>query len=140
MNNTIFRVVAGGLFLLAAISCNTQTQSGNKQTGPAEAAQNSAKQHYQVGDQVPNELVCMVNDAYMGKPQIAVPVNGKTYYGCCQMCVKKLNEQESSRMAIDPASGKKVDKVDAYIVLLDEQGTVGYFESEDSYTAFGKNN
>ncbi len=47
-------------------------------------------------------LVCMVNDAYTGVTQIPVPVNGKTYYGCCQGCVDKLNNMESPKMAIDP--------------------------------------
>jgi hypothetical protein len=28
---------------------------------------------YAKGDQVPNEMVCMVNNAYMGKKQIEVP-------------------------------------------------------------------
>lgn len=83
-------------------------------------------------------LVCMVNDAYMGKPQIPVPVNGKTYYGCCQGCVDKLNNEEAARTAIDPYSGKKVDKAEAYIVLTNQNGTVSYFESEDNYTAYGK--
>lgn len=62
-------------------------------------------------------LVCMVNDAYMGKPQIPVPVNGKTYYGCCEMCVDKLNNIESARIAIDPFSGNQVDKSEAFIVV-----------------------
>ncbi|WP_246054093.1 MULTISPECIES: hypothetical protein [Antarcticibacterium] len=52
--------------------------------------------NYQVGDHVPNELVCMVNNAYMGKSQMPVPVNGKTYYGCCEMCVGKLTNEETS--------------------------------------------
>ena len=73
-------------------------------------------------------LVCMVNDAYMGKPQIPVPVNGKTYYGCCEMCVDKLNNLESARIAIDPYSGNPVDKSEAYIVLMNPQGAVAYFE------------
>lgn len=90
----------------------------------------------EIGTPIDPSLVCMVNDTYMAKPQIPVPVNGKTYYGCCQICVKKLNDQEDSRTATDPQSGKKVDKVEAYIVLLDNQGTVGYFESQRSYEAF----
>ncbi len=91
---------------------------------------------YAVGDHVPTEQVCMVNDAYMAKEQIPVPVNGKTYYGCCQMCVKTLNEQEDARIAVDPFSGKKVDKTEAYIVLLKDDGTVGYFKSEENYVAY----
>ena len=136
MKNSVFRLLTGGLFLTAALGCNTQSQPENEQAKQPDVTQATDKQDYQVGDQVPNELVCMVNDAYMGKPQIAVPVNGKTYYGCCQMCVKKLNEQESARTAFDPHSGRMIDKVDAYIVLLDEQGTVGYFESQKSYESF----
>lgn len=84
-------------------------------------------------------LVCMVNDAYMGKPQIPVPVNGKTYYGCCEMCVDKLNNIESARIAIDPFSGNQVDKSEAFIVVTNPQGAVAYFESEANYNAFKKN-
>lgn len=84
-------------------------------------------------------LVCMVNDAYMGVAQIPVPVNGKTYYGCCQGCVDKLNNLESARIAIDPYSGNPVDKSEAYIVLMNTQGAVAYFESETNYSAFKKN-
>lgn len=84
-------------------------------------------------------LVCMVNDAYMGKPQIPVPVNGKTYYGCCEMCVDKLNNIESARIAIDPFSGNQVDKSEAFIVVTNTQGAVAYFESEANYSAFKKN-
>jgi YHS domain-containing protein len=84
-------------------------------------------------------LVCMINDAYMEVTQIPVPVNGKTYYGCCQGCVDKLNNMESTRMAIDPCSGNPVDKSEAYIVLTNPQGAVAYFKSESNYNAF-KNN
>lgn len=98
----------------------------------------TTQQDYQVGSQVPNELVCMVNDAYMGKPQIPVPVNGKTYYGCCQMCVGTLNKNESARTAKDPFSGKSVDKTEAYIVLVKEEGEVAYFESKENYLKYKK--
>ncbi len=94
--------------------------------------------NYQLGDHIPNELVCMVNNAYMGTPQIKVPVNGKTYYGCCDMCVGKLNNDESARMGKDPLSGANVDKSQAYIVLSSEDGAVAYFESEDSYKNYKK--
>ena len=94
---------------------------------------------YAVGDQVPSIQVCMVNDAYMAKDQIPVPVNGKTYYGCCQMCVKTLNEQETARIAIDPQTNEKVDKTEAYIVLLDKEGTVGYFKNKANAEAYANN-
>jgi len=74
----------------------------------------------------------------MGKSQIEVPVNGKIYYGCCEMCVHRLNKEESSRMTIDPFSGKNVDKSEAYIVLKKANGEVAYFESEANYQSFSK--
>lgn len=54
------------------------------------------------GEPVSHNLVCMVNNMYMGNKQIAVPVSNKTYYGCCQKCVKDLNTDESTRFAVDP--------------------------------------
>lgn len=96
----------------------------------------ASNQNYAVGSQIPNELVCMVNNAYMGKPQIPVPVNGKTYYGCCQMCVGKLNNDETARTGIDPFSNKKVDKTKAYIVLMKTEGDVSYFESKENYLKY----
>ena len=94
--------------------------------------------NYQVGSQVPNELVCMVNDAYMGKLQMAKPVNGKTYYGCCQMCVKTLNDNELARTGMDPYSGQPIDKTEAFIVIMSNDGRVAYFESRSNFLSHGK--
>lgn len=90
------------------------------------------------GDQVPNNLVCMVNDAYMGKQQLEVPFEGKLYYGCCEMCKERIPNDAKVRVAIDPHSLKKVDKATAYIVLIGDQDEVAYFESKDNYNAFLK--
>lgn len=85
------------------------------------------------GKAVPHNLVCMVNNMYMGSQQIAVPVNNKTYYGCCQKCVNDLNTDESTRFAVDPFSKKRVDKAMAFIIIKpDKSGAVLYFESEQS--------
>jgi YHS domain-containing protein len=92
----------------------------------------------EVHQSVDPSLVCMVNDAYMGVTQIPVPVNGKTYFGCCQGCVDKLNNIESARVATDPYSGNPVDKSEAYIVLINQQGAVAYFESESNFKAFNQ--
>lgn len=73
--------------------------------------------------------VCMVNDQYMGQPQIPVQVADKTYYGCCAMCKEKLEKQEAARTAIDPVTGKRVDKSVA-VIGKNEKGKVFYFESE----------
>src|SRR5437763_4357353 len=60
--------------------------------------------------QVEAKKVCMINEHYMQKDQIAVKVEGKTYYGCCDMCKQALAKDASKRSAVDPVSGKKVDK------------------------------
>lgn len=77
----------------------------------------------------------MVNDRYMGSPQIPVVVADKTYYGCCAMCKAKLETQESARMAIDPTSGKTVDKATAFIVS-DDRNKVYYFENAANEARF----
>lgn len=140
--NSILSVIAVlALFTVGACSNGEQQNvDGNNHEAANFHSMNlqEAPQSYQVGDQAPNNLVCMVNDAFMGKEQIPVPVNGKTYYGCCQMCVETLNEQESARVGIDPHSGSKVDKTEAFIVIMDEEGRVGYFESEANYMAYKK--
>lgn len=96
----------------------------------------TAKKTYAVGDPVPSDLVCMVNDAYMGRLQFEVPFEGKTYYGCCDMCVERIPNDPSVRTAVDPNSGVEVDKAEAFIVLAGTQGQVDYFESEESYRSF----
>jgi hypothetical protein len=122
------------LISMAFVSCNNS--EGKKEVGQGETVNTeNLGANYQVGDHVPNELVCMVNNAYMGKLQIPVPVNGKTYYGCCEMCVGKLNQEESARIGTDSFSGKQVDKSEAYIVLYSKDGRVNYFESESTYKA-----
>jgi len=134
-----------GLLLVVAFSivaCNSEAkQSITKETAvvtPQKVINQETQQEYKIGSKIPNDLVCMVNDAYMGKPQIPVPVNGKTYYGCCQMCVGALNNNETARTGIDPFSNKEVDKTEAYIVLMKEEGDVAYFESKENYLSFLK--
>jgi YHS domain-containing protein len=74
-------------------------------------------------------LVCMVNDMDMGKKQIPVVVEGRTYYGCCAMCKDRLARDAGARTAIDPVSAKTVDKSEAVIARRPD-GSVVYFESE----------
>jgi YHS domain-containing protein len=75
--------------------------------------------------------VCMVNDQFMGKPQIPVAVEGRTYYGCCAMCKDKLTQQPAARLARDPVTGEEVDKATA-VITKDASGKVLYFASEDT--------
>ena len=79
--------------------------------------------------------VCMVNNEDMGKPQIPVKVGDQTYYGCCKMCVGTLNNDRKARFAIDPVSGKEVDKAKA-VIGAKPNGEVVYFESEKNFQAF----
>jgi YHS domain-containing protein len=93
----------------------------------------------QVKGKVQSSYVCYVNNKYMGKEQIPVEVNGKTYYGCCQMCVGKLQNNEEVRTAIDPLTDKEVDKATAYIVIKDlGKSDVLYFENKNNYEKFKK--
>ena len=76
--------------------------------------------------------VCMVNDRDMKAPQIPIPVGEKTYYGCCKMCVENIQQNEAPRYAVDPVSGKRVDKATAVIGARPD-GQVFYFESEETF-------
>ncbi len=88
-------------------------------------------------ESLPAELVCMVNDAYMGKKQFPVPVGDKIYFGCCEMCVDKLKNTDQYRFGIDPLTKEKVDKTEAYIVLQSkETGAVLYFKSKENYKKY----
>ena len=85
--------------------------------------------------QIDPRYVCMINNQSFNKEQIPVKVDGKTYYGCCQMCEAKLKSDPASRIAIDPVSGKEVDKATA-VIGTSPDGTVYYFESEKNLKAY----
>jgi len=73
--------------------------------------------------------VCMVTNQEFEKDQIPVVVEGRTYYGCCEGCKKTLANDPAVRKAIDPVSGKTVDKAVAVIGILPD-GSALYFENE----------
>ena len=132
---------------VSILSIFVLTSCQNKTVEPAVTAheeqmsdmmQPSQTMAYNVGDKVPNKQVCMVNNAYMGKDQFEVPYDGKTYYGCCNMCVERIPNDETARKAKDPFTGKEIDKANAYIVLKDQQGNVDYFENEENYKKFSQ--
>lgn len=79
--------------------------------------------------------VCMVNDQFMGRAQIPVVVEGRTYYGCCPMCKEKLEKQTEMRVAHDPVTGEEVDKAKA-VIVQDPAGKVLYFASENTLRRF----
>lgn len=108
-----------------------------QQGGVEPEKDNKVKQTAQIVEKegIQPELVCMVNDAYMGgKKQIPVPVGDKVYYGCCEMCVDKLHNENEARFGEDPVTGEAVDKSEAFIVLKPgSDSEVLYFKSEDNY-------
>lgn len=81
------------------------------------------------------QFVCMITDRLFAEEQIEVGVEGKTYYGCCQMCVKKLNNNPNSRTATDPVSGAEVNKAEA-VIAADDENKIYYFESVETMKAF----
>jgi len=81
------------------------------------------------------KTVCMVNEQAMGKDQIPVEVDGKTYYGCCEMCKKALADNADKRVATDPVTGKQVDKAKA-VIAAQEDGRVWYFESDETLAKY----
>ena len=83
------------------------------------------------------KFVCMITDKHFDTKQIAVPVGDNTYYGCCEMCVQKLNANRDSRYAIDPVSGARVDKSQA-VLGAGPDDTVYYFESVETLRAFDR--
>lgn len=71
----------------------------------------------------------MVTDQYMGKAQIPVEIEGRTYFGCCPMCKDRLNKEPAVRTALDPVTGETVDKATA-VIVHDATGKLLYFASE----------
>ncbi len=102
-------------------------------TIPAIAAE-PAKNHHADSWLKPVEAqyVCMMNNKVFDTPQIAIEVEGKTYYGCCPMCADKLKGDPSLRSATDPVNGKQVDKATA-VIGADPHGMTYYFENEENF-------
>jgi len=81
------------------------------------------------------QYICMINNELFNKKQIPVNVNGKIYYGCCEMCEETLRNKPESRIAIDPVSGNEVDKATA-IIGSDAEGKAYYFENENNFNKY----
>lgn len=94
-----------------------------------------AKESLQI---VPNQKVCMVTNMVFPRDQIPVSHAGKTYYGCCENCKKTLAEDASARKAIDPVTGKSIDKATA-VIAARADGSVVYFENKASFERYSKN-
>jgi YHS domain-containing protein len=88
-------------------------------------------------EKVEPKTVCMINEHAMGKDQIPVEVDGKTYYGCCDMCKQRLAADATKRVATDPVTGKQVDKATA-VTAAQADGRVFYFESDETLKKYNE--
>lgn len=79
--------------------------------------------------------VCMVTNQYMGTAQIPVEVEGKTYFGCCEMCKGRLANEPATRQATDPVTGATVDKSTA-VIGRQADGKILYFASADTFARY----
>jgi YHS domain-containing protein len=135
MKTKINVIVISFIALVVSVSCNKAKKEVVQESTAFETNQgamaNDAK--------LKSSLVCFVNNKFMGIDQIPVEVEGKTYYGCCPDCVKKIKNMREVRYALDPLTGKEVDKALAYIVLSPNgNNDILYFESEQSYKKYFK--
>ncbi|NIP38298.1 MAG: hypothetical protein GWO07_12990 [Candidatus Dadabacteria bacterium] len=89
--------------------------------------------------QVESKYVCMITNKLFADEQIEVDIDGKKYYGCCEMCKGRLEQNIANRKAFDPVSGKEVDKATAVIGAA-ANNSVYYFESEENLKSFNKSN
>ena len=85
--------------------------------------------------EVEPKYVCMVTNKLFPKEQIPVEVSNKTYYGCCEMCKAQLANNPDKREAVDPVSGKKVDKA-VSVIGATTTGNVYYFESKENLSKY----
>lgn len=81
--------------------------------------------------------VCVVNNQWTTRVLKPTAIEGKTYYTCCQMCKKSLSQESQHRTAIDPVTGKKIDKSLA-VLGAHAEGRVVYFENEQNLEKFNE--
>lgn len=127
-----FAIITSMAFIASFAACDRSSGTG---AAPAGAAQAQTKS----GGGIDPSQVCFMNNKYMGKPQIPVEINGKTYYGCCAGCAAALRNDPSTRVATDPYSRAKVDKATAFIARNPaDPDMVLYFESAATFAAYSR--
>jgi YHS domain-containing protein len=122
------------LLLVLAGACSKASSESTPAPSPSETAASHELTNGLTHIDDPS-LVCMVNDTFMGKAQIAVEVEGKTYYGCCEMCKGRLASEPATRTAVDPVSGAQVDKATA-VMAKDADGNILYFASHETLRSY----
>jgi YHS domain-containing protein len=123
--------IMGMLLFVIAIATPTWSESQDKQ---AEASEKDSDTEISLV-KVDPKYVCMPNNKLFKKEQLSTEIDGKTYYGCCKMCINALNTDPSQRRAVDPVSGAEIDKAGAIIGAAPDN-TIYYFESEENLENF----
>lgn len=126
-------VIVACVLVLSACTRERGSEDRAPQREPAQAAQpaQSAALPNGLSRVTDTSLVCMANDQFMGRAQIPIEVQGRTYYGCCPMCKDRLANQPELRTATDPVTKEPVDKATA-VIAQNAAGKVLYFTSEDT--------
>lgn len=133
---TVFALaaVAAGCSRSTAAESNQLPAAQRSDTAAAPAAATKAVSTASVRA-VESKRVCMINNRLMNEDQIPVTVGDKTYFGCCPMCKERLENDQKSRTATDPISGRQVDKALA-VIGARPSGQVVYFESLENLKAY----
>ncbi|WP_241282678.1 hypothetical protein [Chryseobacterium timonianum] len=131
-------LIAGVCAMIALLTTSCKEKVAEKKALPHQQVTSLTPSSTEKGGLVPSDEVCMVNNAYMGKKQLEVMFDGKTYYGCCEMCKERIPKDESVRTATDPYSKRTVDKAKAVIAITGDNGEVSYFENETTYNKYLK--
>jgi YHS domain-containing protein len=81
--------------------------------------------------------ICMMQDSLQPKPGVAHQYAGKTYWLCCEMCVRAFTaDPEHYAHAKDPVNGAVVDKATAPAYAFN--GKAFFFSSEKTLAVFAK--
>ena len=79
--------------------------------------------------------VNMVTNRFEAGPQVAIRINGKTYFANGEGYALNIQENPSVRFAKDPITNKIIDKADA-VSYADASGRILYFESDMTFDRF----
>ena len=124
------KLVASSLLALSLVACSQEERAPTRgASAPTPASETTAALPAGLSRVADLSQVCMVNDQFMGRPQIPVEVDGRTYFGCCAMCQQRIQSEPAVRAAQDPVTGEPVDKARA-IIVQDAAGKLFYFASE----------
>lgn len=131
-----------GAFALAACQASRDAPTASSKAvestiSPAPTAVPSPSDSSALSIVADTSQVCMVNNQFMGRPQIPVEVDGKTYYGCCAMCRGRLQSDAAARTAVDPVTNAPVDKASA-VIGKTAAGSVLYFANLEHFQTYAQ--